>query len=166
MSLFFFASKYSSKDFCNHRSISGNSTDDVQLFRNYTAAHSKSARMFKHPRTGGVVVSTFFGDDCTFGQGSMENGWAFLKNELNKIVPVSLSELDRVLQELTPRLTLRYTLSRLSSSILHGTLASALWTAPLTWDLPSLQFIPKADTISSAVERGLANSVEFQHVPM
>lgn len=58
--------------------------------------------MFRHPRTGGVVVSTFSGENCTFGQGSMENGWAFLKNELNKIVPVCLSGLDRALQTLTP----------------------------------------------------------------
>jgi len=52
--------------------------------------------MFRHPRTGGVVVSTFSGENCTFGQGSMENGWAFLKNELNKIVPVGLYGLEEL----------------------------------------------------------------------
>ncbi|KAF8911650.1 glycosyl hydrolase family 71-domain-containing protein [Gymnopilus junonius] len=69
-------------------SIPGNSVDNIQVFRNYLSATYQSPRMFKHPRTNGVVVSTFSGENCTFGQGSMENGWAFLKSELNKIVPI------------------------------------------------------------------------------
>ncbi|KAF8161484.1 glycoside hydrolase family 71 protein [Crassisporium funariophilum] len=69
-------------------SIPGNSAGDAQLFRNYLSQHSKSPRMFRHPRTGGVVVSTFAGENSTFGQGSVENGWAYLKNELNKITPI------------------------------------------------------------------------------
>ncbi|KAF9540311.1 glycoside hydrolase family 71 protein [Agrocybe pediades] len=69
-------------------SIPGGSAGDVQLFRDYLSATSKSARMFRHPRTNGVVVSTFSGENSNFGQGNLENGWQYLKNELNKIVPV------------------------------------------------------------------------------
>ncbi|PPR06865.1 hypothetical protein CVT26_003989 [Gymnopilus dilepis] len=69
-------------------SIPGNSADNVQFFRHYLSATYQSPRTFRHPRTNGVVISTFSGENCTFGQGSMEKGWAFLKNELNKIVPI------------------------------------------------------------------------------
>lgn len=69
-------------------SIPGNSVDNVQFFLNYLLATYQSPRMFRHPRTNGVVVSTFSGENSTFGQGSMEKGWAFVKSELNKIVPV------------------------------------------------------------------------------
>ncbi|KAF8957310.1 glycoside hydrolase family 71 protein [Flammula alnicola] len=69
-------------------SILGNSTGDVQLFRNYMSANYQSPRMFKHPRNGNIVVSTFSGESSTFGQGSTENGWAYLKSELNKIFPI------------------------------------------------------------------------------
>ncbi|KAF9047688.1 glycoside hydrolase family 71 protein [Panaeolus papilionaceus] len=68
-------------------SIPGNSPGDVQLFREYLNAHGKSPRMFRHPR-GGIVVSTFSGENSTFGQDSMEKGWTYLKNELNKITPI------------------------------------------------------------------------------
>lgn len=44
--------------------------------------------MFRHS-SNNIVVSTFAGENCTFGQGSMENGWTYLKAELNKITPVS-----------------------------------------------------------------------------
>ncbi|KAF9477895.1 glycoside hydrolase family 71 protein [Pholiota conissans] len=69
-------------------SVPGNTTADVQLFRDYLTDNSKSTRMFRHPWNNKVVVSTFSGENSTFGQGSMENGWAFLKSELNKISPV------------------------------------------------------------------------------
>ncbi|KAJ3504028.1 hypothetical protein NLJ89_g8158 [Agrocybe chaxingu] len=71
-------------------SVPGNSPGDVQLFRTYLSAHANSARMFHHPRTGGIVVSTFSGENSTFGQGSMEGGWAYVKSELNKISPIYL----------------------------------------------------------------------------
>lgn len=44
--------------------------------------------MFRQPTTNHIVVSTFSGENSTFGQGSMESGWAYLKAELNKITPV------------------------------------------------------------------------------
>jgi len=69
-------------------SVYGNSAGDVQFFRDYLNALYKSARMFRHPRTNGVVVSTFSGENSNFGQGSLEGGWQYLKNELNKIVPI------------------------------------------------------------------------------
>lgn len=47
--------------------------------------------MFRHPRTGGATISTFSGENCTFGQGSTENGWAYVKRELNAITPVRAS---------------------------------------------------------------------------
>ncbi|KDR75488.1 hypothetical protein GALMADRAFT_247930 [Galerina marginata CBS 339.88] len=69
-------------------SIPGNAADDIQFFRNYLGTHARDPRMFRHPRTGGVVISTFSGENCTFGKGSMESGWAHLKFELNKIFPI------------------------------------------------------------------------------
>ncbi|PPQ79164.1 hypothetical protein CVT25_002792 [Psilocybe cyanescens] len=69
-------------------SIPGGSADDIWLFREYISANHKSPRIFRHPRTNGVVVSTFSGENNTFGRGSMENGWAYVKAELNKIVPI------------------------------------------------------------------------------
>ena len=69
-------------------SIPGNSAGDIQYLKAYYQAHAKDARMFKHPRTGGATISTFSGEGCTYGQGSMENGWAYVKRELNAITPV------------------------------------------------------------------------------
>ncbi|KAH9485734.1 Glucan endo-1,3-alpha-glucosidase agn1 [Psilocybe cubensis] len=69
-------------------SIPGGSSDDVWIFREYISANYKSPRMFRHPRTNGVVVSTFSGENNSFGRGSMENGWAYVKSELSKIVPI------------------------------------------------------------------------------
>jgi hypothetical protein len=71
-------------------SVPGNSAGDVQLFRNYLSELYQSPRMFRHPTTGGVVISTFSGENSIFGQSSMEDGWAYLKHELNKIAPVRL----------------------------------------------------------------------------
>ena len=50
--------------------------------------------MFKHPRTGGVVVSTFSGENSTFGKGTMEKGWAYAKATLGTIAPVRLVRLS------------------------------------------------------------------------
>ncbi|KAF5322509.1 hypothetical protein D9619_001587 [Psilocybe cf. subviscida] len=66
-------------------SIPGNTEADVQLFRNYMEPHWKNPRMFRHPRNNRVVFSTFAGENCTFGQGSTEYGWAYLKHELQRI---------------------------------------------------------------------------------
>ncbi|KAJ2918338.1 hypothetical protein MD484_g2127, partial [Candolleomyces efflorescens] len=68
-------------------SIPGDSASDVQYLRAYYQAHARDPRMFKHPRTGGATISTFSGENCTFGQGSMENGWAYVKRELSAITP-------------------------------------------------------------------------------
>ncbi|TEB38068.1 glycoside hydrolase [Coprinellus micaceus] len=68
-------------------SIPGNSAGDIQYLKAYYQAHAKDARTFKHPRTGGATISTFAGEGCTYGQGSMENGWAYVKRELNAITP-------------------------------------------------------------------------------
>jgi glucan endo-1,3-alpha-glucosidase len=75
----------------SHRSIPGNSASDVQYLKAYYQAHAKDPRMFKHPRTGGAAISTFSGENCTFGQGSMEDGWAYVKRELSAIALVRRS---------------------------------------------------------------------------
>ncbi|EAU91889.2 hypothetical protein CC1G_04656 [Coprinopsis cinerea okayama7 len=70
-------------------SIPGNSAHDINLVKSYYyAPHARSRHMMKHPRTGGVIVSTFAGENCTWGQGSMEAGWDFFKRELSSIAPV------------------------------------------------------------------------------
>ncbi|KAH6910280.1 glycoside hydrolase [Coprinopsis sp. MPI-PUGE-AT-0042] len=69
-------------------SVPGNSAGDISVIKNYFQPLAKHPRMMKHPRTGGVIVSTFSGENCTFGQGSMENGWAYVKRELNSITPI------------------------------------------------------------------------------
>lgn len=68
-------------------SIPGNSPGDISYLRAYYQNHARDPRMFKHPRTGGAVISTFAGENNSFGQGSMENGWAYVKRELSKIAP-------------------------------------------------------------------------------
>ncbi len=82
----------------NHRlcfselsSVPGSAATDVQLFRDYITANYNSGVMFRQPTTNHIVVSTFSGENSTFGQGSMESGWAYLKAELNKITPVCWS---------------------------------------------------------------------------
>lgn len=69
-------------------SIPGTTAQDVHLLKAYYAPFAKNPRMFKHPRSGGVVVSTFSGENSTFGQGSMEKGWAYVKATLGAITPV------------------------------------------------------------------------------
>ena len=71
-------------------SVPGNSASDINVIKNYFAPLAKHPRMMKHPR-GGTIVSTFAGENCTFGQGSMEAGWAYVKRELNAITPVRAS---------------------------------------------------------------------------
>ncbi|KJA28763.1 glycoside hydrolase family 71 protein [Hypholoma sublateritium FD-334 SS-4] len=71
-------------------SIPGSAATDVQFLRDYITPNYNSGVMFRQPATNHIVVSTFGGEYSTFGQGSMESGWAYLKSELNKITPIFL----------------------------------------------------------------------------
>ena len=71
---------------CNipRRSIQGHCNQDVQTLCNYLS------RFGRHPNQlvykGGVVVSTFAGQDCTFGCGTLERGWEYVKCELERCI--------------------------------------------------------------------------------
>ncbi|TFK45075.1 glycoside hydrolase family 71 protein [Crucibulum laeve] len=71
-------------------SIPSASTSDSQYLVSYLTEFGKHARMYKYPgdSTGKVVVSTFSGENSRFGQTTMEEGWAYVKRELNKIVSI------------------------------------------------------------------------------
>jgi glucan endo-1,3-alpha-glucosidase len=47
--------------------------------------------MFRHH--GKAVISTFSGENSLFGQPSLDLAWSFVKNSLEKYVPVSNFEL-------------------------------------------------------------------------
>lgn len=90
--------------------------------------------MFRHPR-GGIVVSTFSGENSTFGQDSMEKGWTYLKNELNKITPVRLVIVTPYPHELTP--SDRFILFPHSLLTHRVIIISPLWTAHSTFVVTS-----------------------------
>ncbi|TFK21952.1 glycoside hydrolase [Coprinopsis marcescibilis] len=69
-------------------SIPGNTASDIELIKSYYRPHATNPRMMTYPATDKVIISTFAGENCTFGQGSMENGWAYFKRELNTIAPI------------------------------------------------------------------------------
>ncbi|KAF9445315.1 glycoside hydrolase family 71 protein [Macrolepiota fuliginosa MF-IS2] len=71
-------------------SIPGNATQDVCHLASYLSSLATHPRMFKHPRSRRVVVSTFSGQDCCFGQSKLEDGWSYVKRELSAITPIDL----------------------------------------------------------------------------
>ncbi|KAF9523864.1 glycoside hydrolase [Crepidotus variabilis] len=66
-------------------SIPGHCAEDIQFFQNYISSFCNYRWYYRHPETRGAVISTFCGENCTFGQGSMEKGWAYLKAKLTRI---------------------------------------------------------------------------------
>lgn len=42
-----------------------------------------------HQHDGKVLISTFSGENSSFGQAGLDDAWSFVKNVLEKIVPVS-----------------------------------------------------------------------------
>jgi hypothetical protein len=72
------------------RSIPGHRAQDIQLLAEYFTLFARHPCMFRHPRSGRVVVSTFAGENCHFGKGCLDDGWSYLKQELSVITPVRL----------------------------------------------------------------------------
>ncbi|KAJ7503077.1 glycoside hydrolase [Mycena galericulata] len=67
-------------------SISAATGSDADLLCSYLAAFGNHPRMFRYQDK--VLVSTFAGDACKFGQPSLQEAWAFVKGAMEKIVPV------------------------------------------------------------------------------
>jgi hypothetical protein len=70
------------------RSIASKTQNDVCTIRDYHKAFAHHSNTFLYG--GKVVVSTFAGQACTFGQSSLDFAWQYIKKELEAIAPVTL----------------------------------------------------------------------------
>ncbi|KAJ6631487.1 glycoside hydrolase [Mycena sp. CBHHK59/15] len=64
-------------------SIPSDSPEDVNLLRDYMLAFGNHPRMFRYQ--GKVLVSTFAGENSTFGQATLDQAWTFVKKSLQDI---------------------------------------------------------------------------------
>jgi len=70
------------------RSIPGHSENDTNHLVSYLSSLACHPRLFRHPRSGRVVISTFSGENCHFGKDCLDKGWSHLKQELSVFSPV------------------------------------------------------------------------------
>jgi len=70
------------------RSIPGHSETDTTHLVSYLSSLACHPRLFRHPRSGRVVISTFSGENCHFGKDCLDKGWSHLKQELSVVSPV------------------------------------------------------------------------------
>jgi len=70
------------------RSIPGHSENDTTHLVSYLSSLACHPRLFRHPRSGRVVISTFSGENCHFGKDCLDQGWSHLKQELSVVSPV------------------------------------------------------------------------------
>jgi glucan endo-1,3-alpha-glucosidase len=68
-------------------SIPGGSEADSEFLRQYLELVGHHPNQFSYQ--GRVLVSTFAGDQCTFGQTSPARGWAVCRAALERVCPVS-----------------------------------------------------------------------------
>jgi len=68
-------------------SIPGESETDAEFLRQYLELVGHHPNQFSYQ--GRVVVSTFAGDQCTFGQASPAAGWRVARTALERVCPVS-----------------------------------------------------------------------------
>lgn len=71
-------------------SIPGHSENDTSHLVSYLSPLACHPRLFRHPHSGRVVISTFSGENCHFGKGCLDKGWSHLKQELSIVSPVDL----------------------------------------------------------------------------
>ncbi|KAL4245352.1 Glycoside hydrolase family 71 [Abortiporus biennis] len=64
--------------------IPGAEKEDVALLQQYIARFGRHPNQLVYKR--GVVVSTFAGQDCTFGKNDLDSGWRFVKDLLEHVV--------------------------------------------------------------------------------
>ncbi|KAJ7287067.1 glycoside hydrolase [Mycena rebaudengoi] len=67
-------------------SVPSSSSGDVDLLRQYMLDFGHHPSMFRHK--GKVVVSTFAGENSTFGQDTLDAAWAFVKDSIQDIIPI------------------------------------------------------------------------------
>ncbi len=69
-------------------SIHGESEADTEFLRQYLELVGHHPNQFLYQ--GRVLVTTFAGDQCTFGQTSFVKGWSVARAVLERVCPVSL----------------------------------------------------------------------------
>lgn len=68
------------------RSIRGACREDVWVLQDYVAAFAHHPRQLLYK--GAVLISTFAGQDCLFGQTTLHEAWQLVKSVLQEIAPV------------------------------------------------------------------------------
>jgi glucan endo-1,3-alpha-glucosidase len=79
-------------------SIPGGCEEDAESLRQYLEPVGRHPNQFLYQ--GRALVSTFAGDQCTFGQNSLTAGWNLARSALEHVCPVSPTLIRR-----TPRNT-------------------------------------------------------------
>jgi len=67
-------------------SIPGGSGEDAEFLRQYLEPVGHHPNQFSY--RGRALVSTFAGDQCTFGQNSLAAGWNVARSALERVCPV------------------------------------------------------------------------------
>ncbi len=76
-----------SASFSSPSSIPGVSETDAEFLRQYVELVGHHPNQFSYQ--GRALVSTFAGDQCTFGQASPAVGWRVARTALERVCPVS-----------------------------------------------------------------------------
>lgn len=69
--------------FTLRRALSCSSASDASNLANWVNSMSSNSAQFTY--NGKAFLSTFAGESCTFGAGSVEQGWQNFKNQLNNV---------------------------------------------------------------------------------
>ena len=78
-------------------SIPGTSKDDAEFLRQYLELVGHHPNQFSYH--GRALVSTFAGDQCTFGQDSLAAGWRVARSALERVCPASSHTNHRHVQQ-------------------------------------------------------------------
>lgn len=77
---------YNRTEGISYSSIPGDRIEDVDILYQYIKSFGQHPRMFRYD--GGVLISTFAGENRLFGQPTLNQAWNLVKRSLEEIVPV------------------------------------------------------------------------------
>ena len=124
----------------------------MELLRQYMDLVGHHPNQFLYH--GRALVSTFAGDQCTFGQASVVEAWRFARAALERVCPVSLHRAMWVSTIFMTDVNSRSILCQPSSSIQRVIIHSRLWTA-------SSMYLPIFGSYTICLDRRVLLAVEW-----
>ena len=83
-----------------HSSIPSTTPADVDHLASYMARLAHHPNMFRYPDEERVVISTFAGQDATFGCSHLDEAWGMVRQRLEAHSPVSSPSLPKSRQDI------------------------------------------------------------------